>query len=65
MANWNIGCSGFHYKHWKGIFYPEGLAQKIGLITAKAAISKTPTAKADSVKKAKRVKKAIRKKAKM
>ncbi|MDF3076959.1 MAG: hypothetical protein K0S09_848 [Sphingobacteriaceae bacterium] len=28
MLNWNIGCSGFHYKHWKGIFYPEGLAQK-------------------------------------
>jgi len=22
-----IGCSGFHYKHWKGIFYPEKLAQ--------------------------------------
>lgn len=27
MINWNIGCSGFHYKHWKGTFYPEGLAQ--------------------------------------
>lgn len=27
MANWNIGCSGFHYKHWKGTFYPENLAQ--------------------------------------
>lgn len=25
---WRIGCSGFHYKHWKNIFYPEGLAQK-------------------------------------
>ncbi|SDE95784.1 Uncharacterized conserved protein YecE, DUF72 family [Mucilaginibacter pineti] len=25
---WHIGCSGFHYKHWKGTFYPEGLAQK-------------------------------------
>lgn len=24
---WHIGCSGFHYKHWKGAFYPEGLAQ--------------------------------------
>ena len=23
-----IGCSGFHYKHWKGIFYPEDLPQK-------------------------------------
>ncbi|HEX8461264.1 MAG TPA: DUF72 domain-containing protein [Segetibacter sp.] len=27
MANWSIGCSGFHYKHWKGLFYPEKLAQ--------------------------------------
>jgi uncharacterized protein YecE (DUF72 family) len=25
---WHIGCSGFHYKHWKGTFYPEGLSQK-------------------------------------
>jgi uncharacterized protein YecE (DUF72 family) len=25
--NWHIGCSGFHYKEWKGVFYPEGLAQ--------------------------------------
>jgi uncharacterized protein YecE (DUF72 family) len=25
---WNIGCSGFHYKEWKGIFYPEKLAQR-------------------------------------
>jgi len=24
---WNIGCSGFHYKEWKGIFYPDGLPQ--------------------------------------
>ena len=23
-----IGTSGFNYKHWKNIFYPEGLAQK-------------------------------------
>jgi len=23
-----IGCSGFHYTHWKGNFYPEGLPQK-------------------------------------
>ena len=22
-----IGCSGFHYREWKDIFYPEGLAQ--------------------------------------
>ncbi len=27
MTKWWIGCSGFHYKHWKGIFYPEKLAQ--------------------------------------
>lgn len=27
MAKWWVGCSGFHYKHWKGVFYPEGLAQ--------------------------------------
>jgi len=25
---WHIGCSGFHYAHWKGGFYPEKLAQK-------------------------------------
>ena len=25
---WEIGCSGFHYKEWKGIFYPEPLPQK-------------------------------------
>ncbi|WP_407431332.1 DUF72 domain-containing protein [Arcticibacter sp.] len=27
MVRWHIGCSGFHYKHWKNLFYPEGLAQ--------------------------------------
>ncbi len=27
MVQWFIGCSGFHYKHWKEIFYPKGLAQ--------------------------------------
>lgn len=26
---WNIGCSGFHYKEWKRIFYPEKLAQRL------------------------------------
>lgn len=26
--DWIIGCSGFHYKEWKGIFYPETLPQK-------------------------------------
>jgi uncharacterized protein YecE (DUF72 family) len=24
--DWHIGCSGFHYKHWRGTFYPEKLA---------------------------------------
>lgn len=28
MAKWFIGCSGFHYKHWKGGFYPDDLPQK-------------------------------------
>lgn len=27
MTNWHIGCSGFHYKDWRGPFYPEKLAQ--------------------------------------
>src|SRR6266480_2729660 len=26
--DWRIGCSGFHYDDWKGIFYPEGLPKK-------------------------------------
>ena len=25
---WHIGCSGFHYRDWKGKFYPEDLPQK-------------------------------------
>lgn len=25
---WRIGCSGFHYKEWKGIFYPASIPQK-------------------------------------
>jgi uncharacterized protein YecE (DUF72 family) len=24
----HVGCSGWAYKHWRGIFYPEGLPQK-------------------------------------
>jgi uncharacterized protein YecE (DUF72 family) len=28
MINWHIGCSGFHYKHWRGSFYPEDLPQR-------------------------------------
>lgn len=27
MQQWRIGCSGFHYKDWKNIFYPEKLPQ--------------------------------------
>jgi uncharacterized protein YecE (DUF72 family) len=25
---WHIGCSGFHYKDWKGIFYPDNIPQR-------------------------------------
>ncbi len=25
---WRIGCSGYHYPDWKGIFYPEEVAQR-------------------------------------
>jgi uncharacterized protein YecE (DUF72 family) len=25
---WMVGCSGFHYKEWKGTFYPESVPQK-------------------------------------
>jgi uncharacterized protein YecE (DUF72 family) len=28
MAKWWVGCSGFFYKHWRGVFYPEDLAVK-------------------------------------
>jgi uncharacterized protein YecE (DUF72 family) len=28
MINWHIGCSGFHYKDWKGPFYPTDLPQR-------------------------------------
>lgn len=27
MANWWIGCSGFHYKEWKEVFYPLNVPQ--------------------------------------
>lgn len=27
MIKWHIGCSGFHYKHWKEFFYPQKLPQ--------------------------------------
>lgn len=25
---WKIGCSGFHYPEWRGIFYPSDMAQR-------------------------------------
>ena len=25
---WHIGCSGYHYRDWKEVFYPPGLPQK-------------------------------------
>ncbi len=28
MPTANIGCSGFFYDHWKGVFYPEDLPKK-------------------------------------
>jgi len=28
MIDWWIGCSGFYYKHWIKIFYPEGLPKR-------------------------------------
>lgn len=27
MVNWWIGCSGFHYKEWKEVFYPKDITQ--------------------------------------
>jgi uncharacterized protein YecE (DUF72 family) len=27
MIQWYIGCSGFHYKEWKEIFYPKGVSE--------------------------------------
>lgn len=29
MIQWHIGCSGFYYKHWKGIFYPKDVPQRM------------------------------------
>ncbi len=28
MIKWHIGCSGFHYRDWKGPFYPVDLPQR-------------------------------------
>jgi len=30
-TEWRIGCSGFHYKEWKDLFYPEKLPQRLWL----------------------------------
>jgi uncharacterized protein YecE (DUF72 family) len=27
MVQWRIGCSGYYYNEWKGLFYPQGLAK--------------------------------------
>ncbi|UOQ66956.1 DUF72 domain-containing protein [Hymenobacter volaticus] len=29
MPIWHVGCSGYHYRHWKGVFYPEKLPQRL------------------------------------
>ncbi len=29
MVQWHIGCSGFYYKHWKEIFYPKDVPQRM------------------------------------
>lgn len=29
MIQWHVGCSGFHYKHWKEEFYPKGVPQRL------------------------------------
>jgi uncharacterized protein YecE (DUF72 family) len=26
---WCIGCSGFYYRHWKGLFYPDDMPQRL------------------------------------
>ncbi|GAA4359493.1 DUF72 domain-containing protein [Hymenobacter saemangeumensis] len=28
MATFHIGCSGYHYRHWRGVFYPEKLPMR-------------------------------------
>ena len=28
MVSWHIGCSGFHYKDWRGPFYPPDMPQR-------------------------------------
>lgn len=29
MPIWHVGCSGYHYRHWKGVFYPDKLPQRL------------------------------------
>jgi uncharacterized protein YecE (DUF72 family) len=29
VSNIHVGCSGWVYKHWRGIFYPDGLPQRL------------------------------------
>src|SRR3982751_6161463 len=29
VSNIHVGCSGWVYKHWRGIFYPQGLPQRL------------------------------------
>jgi uncharacterized protein YecE (DUF72 family) len=29
MVTWHIGCSGFYYKHWKELFYPKDVPQRL------------------------------------
>jgi len=28
MATFHIGCSGYHYRHWRGLFYPEKMPMR-------------------------------------
>jgi len=28
MRTWHVGCSGYHYRHWKGVFYPDKFPQR-------------------------------------
>ncbi|MGI4833606.1 MAG: DUF72 domain-containing protein [Janthinobacterium lividum] len=28
MLTYHIGCSGYHYRHWRGVFYPEKLPMR-------------------------------------
>lgn len=27
-TKWHVGCSGFHYREWRGVFYPDKLPQR-------------------------------------